>query len=91
MISLANDFDEDAATNPGLVVTDQKLWANNVSRDQLTKWIFAPGIGGLQVIDEKDQLAFKAGYFGQQIELVTPNRADFHQIWTLDFLRPLDA
>lgn len=89
VISLANDFDEDAATNPGLVTAEQKLWANNVNRDQWTRWIFAPAVGGLQIVDEKAQLALAAGHFGEQLRLIAPNKSDFHQVWTLDFLRPL--
>ncbi|MFI9201829.1 hypothetical protein [Streptomyces sp. NPDC053048] len=89
VISLAFDTDGDER-HPGLVAADHRLWANAVNRDQFTKWTFAHAIGGLQIIDEKDQLALRAGHFGEQIKLVTPNKADFHQVWTLDFLRPID-
>ncbi|MCD9140566.1 hypothetical protein [Streptomyces albireticuli] len=83
VIYLGAYAEEETQNRTGLIVVDHKVYANTVPRDQLTKFIFEPGLGGLQIVDDKDHLALRAGHLGQQIEAVTPNKADPHQVWTL--------
>ncbi|MFE6868136.1 hypothetical protein ACFVFS_16425 [Kitasatospora sp. NPDC057692] len=77
---------QDAA---GLVTAEDKLWVNNVPREEWAKFTFETVLGGVKVLSEAG-LALNAGFRGQQADLVEP-KPEFQQTWTLEFVRPLDA
>ncbi|WP_225726358.1 MULTISPECIES: hypothetical protein [unclassified Nocardia] len=72
----------------GLVIADDKLFVNNVRREEWAKFTFEAAIGGVKVISEKG-LAMRAQYRGAQIEL-NPPKPEFQETWTLEFVRPLE-
>lgn len=71
----------------GLVIAEDKLWVNNVSREQLAKFTFEPVLGGIKMLSDKG-LALRVGHHGAQLELVPP-KPDFQETWTLEFVRPI--
>lgn len=77
---------QDAA---GVVTAEDKLWVNNVPREEWAKFTFETVIGGVKVLSEAG-LALNAGFRGQQADLVEP-KPEFQQTWTLEFVRPIDA
>lgn len=73
----------------GLVIAEDKLWVNNVPREEWAKFTFETVLGGVKILSDKG-LALRAGYRGSQIELVLP-KPEFQETWTLEFIRPIDA
>ncbi|GHF43606.1 MULTISPECIES: hypothetical protein [Streptomyces] len=73
----------------GIVLAEDKLWVNNVPREEWAKFTFETVLGGVKILSDKG-LALRAGYRGSQIELVPP-KPDFQETWTLEFIRPLDG
>ncbi|QIS14375.1 hypothetical protein [Nocardia arthritidis] len=75
----------------GLLVDQDRLWVNNVPREQWAKFTFERVIGGVKILSEKG-LVWRAGHRGAQIELHPPQsavQAAFQEAWTLEFVRDL--
>ncbi|MFJ9867509.1 hypothetical protein [Streptomyces sp. NPDC101165] len=78
-----------AAEQTGLVIGDDRLYVNNVPREEWAKFTFEAVIGGVKIVSEKG-LTWVAQHRGAQIELVPPNQ-EFNSTWTLEFVRPLEG
>ncbi|GGY05043.1 hypothetical protein [Streptomyces hiroshimensis] len=73
----------------GLVVPEGKLFVNSVPRGEWEKFVFERVIGGIKILSEKQQHAWRAGHRGAQITLVEP-KPEFQETFTLEFVSPLN-
>lgn len=73
----------------GIVAAEEKIFVNNVPRPEWSKLTFEPVIGGLRIMSENG-LVWAVQHRGQQIELVKPETPEYSDVWTLEFVRPLE-
>lgn len=73
----------------GIVTAEEKIYVNNVARAEWSKVTFEPVIGGVRIVAESG-LVCAVQHRGQQVQLVKPDTPDYSDIWTLEFIRPLD-
>lgn len=77
------------AEQASLVVAEDKLWVNNVPREEWAKFTFEQVLGGVKIISGNGH-AWRASHRGAQIEVVPP-KPEFQETWTLEFIRPIDS
>ncbi|KNB52852.1 hypothetical protein [Streptomyces caatingaensis] len=73
----------------GIVIAEDKIWVNNVPREEWAKFTFEKVIGGVKILSDKG-LAWRAPHRGAQTELVPP-KPEFQETWTLEFIRPVEG
>ncbi|MGW4561887.1 hypothetical protein ACWEN3_05575 [Streptomyces sp. NPDC004561] len=77
------------AEQAGMVIGADKLFVNNVPREEWAKFTFEKVLGGFRILSEKG-LTWAALHRGAQIALVPP-KPDVIDTWTLEFIRPLEG
>jgi hypothetical protein len=73
----------------GIVAAEEKIYVNNVPRPEWSKLTFEPVIGGVRIVAESG-LVLAVQHRGQQVTLVKPDTPDYSDVWTMEFIRPLE-
>lgn len=73
----------------GIVTAEDKTYVNSVPRPEWSKFTFEPVIGGVRIISENG-LVWAVQHRGQQIELVKPDTPEYSDLWTLEYIRPIE-